>query len=218
MELVQKERMPEPSVTGSYKYGWQQLRKHFLHFFLAALILLVFQSPVSVIGDGESGLDPLDVGLAIMGMAYALLVLPVIEFGADYIFLRGIRNESTDPYLLFEGFHRNYLNIILSSLLTFVLIGIGILFLIVPGIILACRLVFVSYLVMDKGLDPVGAIEKSWEMTRGYGWTIFGMALMAIPVFLAGLLLCFVGAFFSGMWISASFAALYHALDRSPTP
>jgi hypothetical protein len=62
-------------------------------------------------------------------------------------------------------------------------------------------------------MEPVAAIEKSWEMTRGYGWTIFGMAMLAILVFIAGLLCLLVGAFISAMWISASFAALYHAID-----
>ena len=37
---------------------------------------------------------------------------------------------------------------------------------------------------MDKGLDPVAAIEKSWYMTRGHGWRIFGMYLLSFLVLL----------------------------------
>ena len=66
---------------------------------------------------------------------------------------------------------------------------------------------------MDKGLDPVAAIEKSWFMTRGHGWRIFGMFLLAIPMFLIGLLLIAVGAYFALMWVSAAFASLYYAVD-----
>ena len=92
-------------------------------------------------------------------------------------------------------------------------VGIGIVLFLIPGIIFACRLAFVPYLVMDKGLDPVAAIEKSWFMTRGHGWRIFGMFLLAIPMFFLGLLLIVVGAYFALMWVSAAFASLYYAVD-----
>ena len=114
---------------------------------------------------------------------------------------------------MFDGFRHNYMNIILANLLTFAIIGIGIVFLIIPGIIIACRLAFVPYLVMDKNLDPVAAVEKSWEMTKGHGWKIFGMGLLAIPVFIIGLVCFIVGAVVSVMWIYTAFTALYHAID-----
>ena len=82
----------------------------------------------------------------------------------------------------------------LANLLVFAICGIGFVLLIVPGIIFACRLSFVPYLVMDKGLDPVAAIEKSWFMTRGHGWRIFGMYLLSILLFIVGFMLFIVGA------------------------
>jgi uncharacterized membrane protein len=114
---------------------------------------------------------------------------------------------------MFDGFKKNYVNIILANLLVFAIVGLGFVFLIIPGIILACRLAFVSYLVMDKNMDPVAAVEKSWEMTRGHGWQIFGMGLLAIPIFIGGLLCFIVGVVFAIIWISAAFAAMYHAVD-----
>ncbi|MCK5277444.1 MAG: DUF975 family protein, partial [Cyclobacteriaceae bacterium] len=114
---------------------------------------------------------------------------------------------------MFDGFKKNYLNIVLANLLMFAIIGLGFIFLIIPGIILACRLAFVPYLVMDKNLEPVAAVEKSWEMTRGYGWKIFGMGMLAIPIFILGLICLFVGVIFALIWISAAFAAMYHAID-----
>ncbi len=145
--------------------------------------------------------------------AYGLLFLPVVKYGGDLLYLRSIRNEKVDISELFDGFKNNYLNIILANLLTFAIIGIGFVFFIIPGIILACRLVFVSYLVMDKNMEPVAAVEKSWEMTRGYGWKIFGMALLVLPIFIGGLLCFIVGVFFAIIWVHAAFAAMYHAID-----
>ena len=124
-----------------------------------------------------------------------------------------MRNEQIDLKEMFSGFKNNYLNIILAHLIWVAIVGIGFVFLIVPGIILACRLAFIPYLVMDKNMEPVAAVEKSWEMTRGHGWKIFGMALLAILLVILGLLCLFVGIFFAIIWISGAFAALYHAID-----
>jgi uncharacterized membrane protein len=178
-----------------------------------AVIAALFESPASVFDKVENYDNPKAIGLQLLAVAYALLVLPVIKYGADLLYLRGIRDEKMELAELFTGFKKNYLNIILAHLLHIAVIGIGFVFLIIPGIILACRLVFIPYLVMDKNLEPVAAMEKSWDMTRGHGWTVFGMALLAIPVFIAGLLCFLVGAFIAVMWISAAFATLYHALD-----
>ena len=101
------------------------------------------------------------------------------------------------------GFKDNYLNIVLANLLVFAIVGLGLVFLIVPGIIFLCRLAFVPYLVMDKKLEPVAAVEKSWSMTRGHGWIV-----------ILGLICLIVGVFFAAMWITTAFAAYYHAVDQ----
>ena len=112
--------------------------------------------------------------------------------------------------IIFIGFN-NYVNIILANLMVISLIGIGMIALIIPGIIIACRLAFVTYLVMDKNLDPIAAIETSWKKTKGYGWKIFMLAFTSIFIFLLGLLAFIIGIFPAIIWIKASFASLYRA-------
>ena len=208
------EKLPIATSPGSYGYAWQQLMKYFLYFFIVALIVALVEVPFSNIKDTDWEDGPGTVGLQILAMAYGVLFLPVIKFGGDQLFLRGIRNEEMELGELFIGFKRNYLNIVLANVITVALVIIGFIFFIIPGIILACRLVFVSYLVMDKNMEPIAALEKSWAMTKGHGWRIFGMALLAIPIFIAGLLCFIIGAFVSFMWVKAAFAALYHAIDQ----
>ena len=213
MELINNDRKPQATISGSYGYGWQQMKKHFLYFFLILLIVAIAESPASMAQKSELDHTAFTVLLQLFSAAYALLLLPVITYGADLLYLRGIRNEEIDFSEIFVGFKEKYVNIVLANLLKFAIIGMGFVFLIVPGIILLCRLAFVSLLVMDKGLDPIAAVEKSWQMTKGHGWKIFGMGLLAIPVFFAGLLCFIVGAFVAVMWISAAFTSLYHAID-----
>jgi len=66
---------------------------------------------------------------------------------------------------------------------------------------------------MDKDLEPIAAVEKSWAMTRGYGWKIFWMAMLAIPIVIGGLLCLIIGILFAIVWIGSAFAAMYHAVD-----
>ncbi len=213
MEQNQMNPYPEARLSASYGYGWQQLKIHFIFLLLLTIFLGFADAPASVVRDqkwDESLISPL---LHLIALAYAFLILPVLNYGGDLLFVRAMRNEPLEIEVVIEGFRTKYVHIILANLIATALIALGFLFLIVPGIILACRLVFVSYLVMDKGLEPIAAIEKSWEMTRGHGWRIFGMGLLAIPLFLLGLLCFIVGAIVAVMWVKAAFASLYYAID-----
>ena len=210
---MKTERIPIATISGSYGYGWQQMWKQFLYLFLVAVIVAIAGMPMSALQNAHDHASAGMIALQIIVAAYALLLMPVIEYGGDLLYLRCMRNEKIDIREMFVGFKDNYLNIILANLLTFAIVGLGIVFLIVPGIILACRLVFVPYLVMDKKLEPVAAVEKSWSMTRGHGWKIFGMAMLAILIVIAGLLCFIVGIFFALIWISTAFASLYYAID-----
>lgn len=213
MEIIKEERKPEATITGSYGYGWQQMWKHFLYLFLVLIIVGIAESPTSIVRDSDAENSPGMIILQILAAVYWLLVFSVVKYGGNLMYLRAIRKEKFEISEMFDGFKKNYINIILANLLTFAIIGLGFVLLIVPGIILACRLAFVSYLVMDKNMEPVTAIEKSWEMTKGHGWQIFGMGLLIIPIVIGGLLCFIVGIVFSIIWISAAFASMYHAID-----
>jgi uncharacterized membrane protein len=148
----------------------------------------------------------------LIAILYAFLAKPVVEYGGKMIFIQAVRKIKPDFELLISGFWTNYLHIILANLLVFALIVLGLFALIIPGIIIACRLAFTAYIVMDKKLDPIEAVELSWKLTRGHGWTIFFMGLVSFFIFIFGLCLLFVGVFPAMMWISSSFAALYQSV------
>ena len=201
----------QPTWSDSLAYGWSKTKSDFLPLFLIVLVLAVLNIPLELMDDKKIDRLALSILLQILGMAYWLLLLPIIEYSADLLFLQSVRNESIELKNIIRGF-KNYLNIVLVNLLVTALIGIAAIALIVPGIIVACRLAFVSYLVMDKGLDPIAAVETSWRMTKGYGWRIFTLGFTAIFIFLLGLLLFIVGIFPAIMWIKSSFAALYQGV------
>lgn len=221
-----------PSFSGSYGTGWRAMADNFLRLLLVVLVLAVIGSPMMgshskwEFNPGDFGNIPFDMHdffkfgafgvaaafLGLIALLYMFLLLPVFRYGAKMMFVQAVRQVTPDFDMLIAGFRKNYLNIVLANLLLTALIGIGLVFLIVPGIILACRLAFTPYLVMDKGLDPIRAAEESWRLTRGHGWTIFLMGFISFFIYIAGFICFFIGVLVSAMWVKSAFATLYHSV------
>jgi uncharacterized membrane protein len=221
-----------PSFSGAYGTGWKAMADNFLRLLLVVLVLGVLSSPMMgthanyKFDASDFGNFPFDMhdffkfgafGLAaafmgLIALLYYFLLMPVFRYGAKMMFVQAARKVTPEFDLLIAGFRRNYLNIVLANLLLTALIGIGIVFLLVPGIILACRLAFTPYLVVDRNLDPIKAAEESWRLTRGHGWTIFLMGLVSFFIYIAGFICFFVGVLVSDMWVKSAFASLYHSV------
>lgn len=208
-----------PTIGGSFSYAWKKIfDKPFLYLLLAVIITGLLQGPFGINWklDGHHWGPLLFLfPLILFGLAYGFLFVPVIKYGENFLFLKAMRDEEPDLKILFEGFRKQYLNIVLANLIVSALTAIGFVMLIIPGIIIACRLAFVPYIVMDQNLDAIKAVEKSWQMTKGYGWTIFGMAILSFFILIGGLLVFGVGILVSFMWIHAAFATLYQAVSNS---
>ena len=214
-----------PGAFSSFSYGWKKIfREAFLPLLLSVIIAGLLNGPLGFNTelDHEKWFHFFWIfPVMIIGLAYSILFVPVINYGLKYVFIKAIRDEDTEVKYLFEGFKTKYLKIVLANLIVFVLIILGFALLIVPGIIAVCRLAFVGYLVMDKDMEPMQAVEKSWQMTRGHGWKIFGMGILSFFIIIGGLICLFVGVIISFMWIHAAFASLYQSVlnqDESSNP
>ncbi len=229
MEVIEQNKRI-PSVNNSLSYGWNVMKKNFLVLLLVVIVVGLITGPTQSFrwnmnpahhwnwdhmgwqmhNMGWLALGMIGIVLGLLALAWGLLVVPVFKYGGRMMFLQAVREIRPDFNLLVRGFRQNYLGVVLANLLTIALVMLGFIMLVIPGIIVACRLAFVGFLVMDKGLDPITAVEESWRMTRGYGWTIFGLAFLSIFIFIAGLCLLFVGVLPAASWIGSSFATLYN--------
>jgi hypothetical protein len=231
----------EPTFGTSFGTGWRVMSDNFLRLFLVIIILSIVAAPFKMFNShfnmsdmhnlpwnfghnmdrnmqdlftiGSLGIFAAFFGL--IAMLYAFLVAPVFKFGGNMIFVQAVRKIKPDFELLIKGFMENYLHIILASLLVFALVVLGFFALIIPGIIIGCRLIFVSYIIMDKKVDPIEAVELSWKMTKGHGWKIFFMGFVSIFIIILGLCLLIVGIFPAIIWIGSSFATLYESVSKS---
>jgi uncharacterized membrane protein len=198
------------TVGSSYSFAWDVIKERFIPLFLVLIILGIVGLPLGAMQNTDE-IKAVEAILGVFVLAYTLFIMNPVKYGSHWVNLKAVRKLDFEIKEVFEPF-QNYLNVVLAALLTSALIGIGIVFFIIPGIIIGCRLAFVPFLVMDKKLDPVKAVEESWRMTRGYGWKVFFLFLLAIPILILGLICLIFGVFISLMWIRAAYAALYQAV------
>lgn len=200
----------KPSIGGSFSYGWKKIFEWFIPLFVLILIAGILTGPIGFTWKADKFHFGM-IFIVMIGIAYAILVAPVINYGEKWLFLKAMRDKKFEIRELFDGFKSQYLDIVLASLIVFALVGVGFVMLIIPGIIIACRLAFVPYIVMDQKLEPMAALEKSWKMTRGHFWKIFLMAILSFLIIIGGIAVLFFGVFISIMWIHAAFASLYQS-------
>jgi hypothetical protein len=224
----------KPTFGDSFSAGWNVMMDNFLRLFLVVIIVAIITGPLKIFNihldssdfhhipwhwQGDWGhlfslasFGILAAFLGLIALLYTFLVVPVFKYGGNMMFIQAVRKIKPDFELLIKGFMENYLSIILANLLVIALVVLGCFALIIPGIIIGCRLAFVSYIVMDKKLDPIEAVELSWKLTRGHGWTIFLMGFVSFFIIIFGLILLIVGIFPAIIWVSSSFASLYQSV------
>lgn len=196
-----------PEVGSAFSYAWEILKKNFIPL----LLVIIVVSLLGGFSPALMGRNP--VGMGFFVSLFGIFVLGPVNYGKNWVFLKASRNEAFELKDIFSVFGPHYWEIVLAGLLVSVIIGIGVVLLIVPGIIFACRLAFVPYLVVDKNYKAVDAISKSWEMTKGFAGKIFVMGIVSFFIAIGGLILLFVGIFPASIWISSAFASFYHAVD-----
>ena len=202
-----------PDAGRSYSIGWKVIKIYFVELLVISIVYMLLSGPIGIVQVKVDSFEWFLVPLVMFGIAYGIFVAGPISYGTKWVFLKAVRGERIEVRDMFVIFQKNYWNVVIAKIVVGVIVGLGIVMLLVPGIIFACRLAFVPYLVVDKEMDVMDALRVSWDMTRGHGWQIFLMGFLAFWVVIAGLICLFVGVFISAMWISSAFAAMYHSVE-----
>ena len=100
--------------------------------------------------------------------------------------------------------------ILVCSLLMALAVGLGFLLLFIPGVILAVGLAMaIPAVVLEPRASASGALSRSWDLTRGARWRIFGLGvtllvLLYVPVVAIGGLFALIVPGSGGMFGGAS--------------
>ncbi len=74
------------------------------------------------------------------------------------------------------------LRLLLLLIVTGLMCGLGMIFLIIPGIILFCRTAVVTAVMMLEDEDIGGSITRSFELTKGFAFQIFLIFLLVFVI------------------------------------
>jgi len=72
--------------------------------------------------------------------------------------------------------------IIVMTVLGTLAVAIGFVFLVVPGIIIGCGIAVGASALVVEGLGATDAMNRSWNLTKGHRWKVFGVLLVSVVV------------------------------------
>ena len=182
------------SVGEMLDAGFRLFRARFWTLVLCVLVPVV---PLTIVATGvQASVDPnafdldssesVDSGTALAGT----LVASLIQFAAAALAIAACFRVISAAYLgehagvaesLRNGLGR-LLPLIVAFFLVVVLVVLGLLALIVPGIWIAVKLSMVFPAVVFERTGPFAAIGRSWALTKGNWWRVFGTLLVVFLI------------------------------------
>lgn len=136
----------------------------------------------------------------------------MIQINAIRIALRQIDGEPVTVAMLFEFEGKKMLTVWLASLVTGLLVLVGMILLIIPGIYLALAYSQVINLIADKGVGVREAMRLSKEMMRGIKLKYMGFGFVLALLNFGGLLALGVGLIVTMMITGFAQIVLYKSL------
>jgi uncharacterized membrane protein len=123
------------------------------------------------------------------------IVFLVIQLGAYNLMLKivdGHKGDVKDLYTYPNAGMKILRNIVAGLIVGFI-VGIGLIFFILPGIYLAVRLMFFTYYIVDKEVGIMDSIKMSWALTKGGVINLFLLGLLFAVINFIGAMLFGIG-------------------------
>ncbi len=101
---------------------------------------------------------------------------------------------------------KNWLSIFATNIIANLICGFGLLAFVIPGIICLVRYALLDIVVVLENRSGINARERSWELTRGCGWSILFVYCVFYPLIIACGFIPLIAAEFVTMSADAWFA------------
>ncbi|HSD57188.1 MAG TPA: hypothetical protein VLB04_03320 [Methanotrichaceae archaeon] len=157
------------------RFGWNTFRDNLQFFVILMMIVgvlynlpgLIFTTTFTLYGGALQSASPETLLPIFLTMAIVSAVIyMVIELGLLQIALSFRDGKVPDFKDLFEGYPL-FLNYLIASIIYGLMVVVGLMLLIVPGIYLGLKYQFYGYAIADNGIGPIDALKESGRMTEG---------------------------------------------------
>ena len=214
------------SYSQVLRFGWEKLKAHWKLLALYMLMLILFNA---ITGYVASGLENVSSALALVFNILITIVGLFVGIAQIKLVLRIVDGKATpdlkQELAVFKGFLmtsvQQIVPYLLGSIAYSLLVILGFILLIVPGIVFLIKYQFVTYLIVDKHMGVKEAFRVSGEMTQGKKMWMLGYSLVSLGVILLGLLALVVGVVVAAGVVMLGSMYIYRQLSASaqvPTP
>jgi hypothetical protein len=138
-------------------------------------------------GDQPGGMNIAGILADVLFQLISNAVSVIFTAGLIFIGIRKVAGETIGWKMIFEGFPVAG-KLIVAALLQTLLVGIGFLLLILPGIYLAVGYAMTVPLIVDRKMSPWQAMEASRKAIHGEWWKLFGLFLVVGLIFMVSAL------------------------------
>lgn len=222
------------SIGAVLKNGWAKFKEHPFTW-VGALFLLVLIAathpyvinfalgngftwdPSEQIERAEAASRGASIFAFLISFGYYLIHLG-LGLGLVYMSLRAADGLPINIFHLFARFHYVF-HYLISSILYGIIVAIGLILLIFPGVIWGTKFALYPYFIVDKGAGPIHALKLSSEATKGFKWDIFAFIFISVVVAAIGTALVLIGLLAAIPIINIAWASIYRkltAVDESP--
>ncbi len=192
------------------RFGWETAKKNIRFFVVVLLIVAAISFVFSLIDDSFP--QDATVPRFIAGIT-SWVISSITSIGLIQIALNFVEKKPSKYSDLFTHYDRT-VNYMAGSILYGLIVGLGLILLVVPGIYFGLRLQFFSYFIVEKNVGPIQALKASWEITQGHVWQLFLYGLIVTGINIVGVLCLFVGLFWTIPTTQVATAYLYRHLAK----
>lgn len=189
--------------------GWQIFKKNWVFLVSVTIVSLVISYLPTAVSGVWSSRYP--IRTTIFSIVF-WFVSVVISIGLIKISLNLVDGGEAGFDDLYAHWHLVW-KYLLTQVVVGVIVVIGVILLIIPGIIFGIKLQFAPYLVIDKNLGPLAAIKASWALTRGSVVNLFLFGILIGLIYLLGIIVVGVGLLAAIPVTGLALAGVYRKLS-----
>ena len=172
------------SVSGVLGEAFDLYRRFFWRFVATAAVVFVVLDLASAFADRASGSS---VGAELLWTLIALVLSVVGAFwlqGALIEAVRDVRDGRIDTTIgeLYERTRPRLPALIAAGIVAAIGVALGLVLLIIPGLYLLTRWSLIPAVIVIEKLGAGDSFNRSWQLTRGYGWTVFGCLVLLYAI------------------------------------
>ncbi|WP_072802269.1 hypothetical protein [Rhodococcoides yunnanense] len=182
------------SVGDAISFGWNKFKNNAGVWIGIVLIAAVIQIVVNLIFGGFNTSDDFSDAFGVWRVVGAL-VGAVVGYLINAALVRGALHEvdGTKPAIGSFFQFANVVAIVLASIIVGIVVTIGLILLIIPGVILAFLTWWTLQFVVDRNEDAITAIKSSFRAISTNAGQLFLLALALVGINILGAIPCGLG-------------------------